>query len=66
MYEKNKSMLRKSDMVLIINLDQSPNMTSFEKYAKEQDPTNELFCILFIRCHIWILILYKIKYTVLN
>ena len=45
-YEKNQKMIRKSDMVLIINLDQSTNMTDFEEYAKEQAATDESVFVL--------------------
>ena len=45
-YEKNQKMIRKSDMVIIINLDQSTNMTDFEEYAKEQDTTDESVFVL--------------------
>ncbi len=40
LYESNKEMINESDIVIIINLDQSLNMTDFEEYAKEQDGTN--------------------------
>ena len=45
-YEKNQKMIRDSDSVLIINFNQSPNMTDFEEYAKEQDTIDESVYVL--------------------
>ncbi|NOR56609.1 MAG: hypothetical protein GQ531_10455 [Sulfurovum sp.] len=42
----NKEMISESDMVLIVNLDQSSNMTDFEEYAKEQAATHESVYVL--------------------
>lgn len=46
LYDSNLEMIRTSDMVLIINLDQSSNMTAFEEYAKEQATTHESVFVL--------------------
>ncbi len=42
----NKKMIRKSDMVIIINYKRSSHMTELERYAKEQKITHESVYVL--------------------
>jgi len=46
LYKSNKEMIKESDRVLIINVNQSPNMTDFEEYAKKQDTIDESVYVL--------------------